>query len=316
MMVPMADAADLLLHHGPSSRRPRRRFQRALLAWYAASGRHLRIRTSRAPWPVLVSEVMAQQTQVARVDEAWEAFMARFPTPLALAVASPADVLRAWQGLGYYRRAILLHRTARLIVEQHAGVVPGTLAELEALPGVGPYTSRAVAALAYGQPVAAVDTNVRRVLGRLLGRELPPRELQSAADALVAREDPAAWTHATMELGATTCRSRTPDCPACPVRRWCASADAPGGGWNVGQARGGTTAGSPVRPPFEHTTRWLRGRIVARLRDLDEGAWGSPPQRLGRHGPEQVASAIAALRGEGLLEQRADGKVRLPSGVP
>ena len=137
---------------------------RALLAWYRPRARALRIRSTRDPWAILVAEVMSQQTQIARVDEAWVHFMRRFPTPRRLARSSQADVLRAWAGLGYNKRALALWRAAGIIETEHAGQVPRELADLESLPGVGPYTARAVASVAYGQPVAAVDTNVRRVL--------------------------------------------------------------------------------------------------------------------------------------------------------
>ena len=143
----------------------------AILAWYAARGRTLPFRDTTDPYAILVSEAMAQQTQAARAGEAWTRFMATFPTVESLADAPPADVLRAWQGLGYNRRAINLQRAARIIVDEHGGRVPSDLASLEALPGVGPYTARAVAALAFGIPVGAVDTNVRRVLGRVVAGE-------------------------------------------------------------------------------------------------------------------------------------------------
>jgi A/G-specific adenine glycosylase len=282
-----------------------------VLTWYREHGRALRIRSTRAAWPVLVSEVMAQQTQIARVDVAWVGFMARFPTPEALAEASTFDVLLAWRGLGYNRRALALQRAARVIMERHAGRVPDTVADLEALPGIGPYTARAVAALAFGRPVAAVDTNVRRVLDRLAGVELEPRTLQAVADGLVAGHDPAAWTHAVMELGAVVCRAKRPGCDACPARPWCASADA------VVPA---TNAVGPVmkarrRPEasFEQSTRWLRGRIVALLAEQEKGAWAALPTAMGSHGPERIAAAVAALQQEGLVEGRSDGLVRLPS---
>lgn len=296
--------------------------QDALLAWYRIAARPLRIRTTREPWPVLVAEVMAQQTQIARVELVWAAFLERFPTPSALADATPADVLRAWAGLGYNRRALNLQRAARAIVVDHDGRVPDGVEALERLPGVGPYTARAVAALAYGRPVAAIDTNVRRVLGRLVGQPMTPRQLQTTADGLVAREDPATWTHASMELGATVCRASRPLCGTCPLRRWCATG---------GQALGSTprtaptdptprtAAGdlplrkAPASPPFEETTRWLRGRIVACLREVEDAAWVSLPETLGGHGPERIAAAADAMRREGLIEQRADGFVRLPS---
>lgn len=281
-------------------------FQAALLAWYRPRARPLSIRATTDPWAILVAEVMAQQTQIARVDEAWVSFMRRYPTPRSLAEASTAAVLRAWSGLGYNRRAVNLQAAASLIVADHGGRVPGSVDALEALPGVGPYTARAVAALAFGQPVAAVDTNVRRVVSRVLGGGLAARALQARADSLVPPADAAAWTHATMDLGATICRARRPSCGECPVSRWCASA-----------GRVGVPAARPAGAtdvPFERTSRWLRGRIVAFLRDLDDGTWGHLPDEFGPHGESEISVAVLALEREGLLERSPDGAVRLPSG--
>ena len=199
-------------------------FQAAVLDWYASDGRQLPFRGTTDPYLVLVSEAILQQTQVSRGGPAWQAFVARFPTVQALAAATPADVLRAWQGLGYNRRAINLQRTARIVVEELGGHFPTAVAELERLPGVGPYTARAVASIAYGRPVGAVDTNVRRVIGRVVAGDpgaLAPGDLQAIADRLVAVDRPADWTHALMDLGSTVCRPRDPRCDACPVRRQC-----------------------------------------------------------------------------------------------
>ena len=199
-------------------------FQFALATWYAQHGRRLCFRDSVDAWGVLVSEVMLQQTQVARVEPAWLAFMARFPTAGVLAAATPADALRAWTGLGYNRRALNLWRAAVAIVERHGGDVPRTVDELRALPGVGGYTARAVAAIAFGQPVAAVDTNVRRVIGRVRwGHAAPPPDdaLQAAADTLVDTAQPDRWTHAVMDIGATICRPRNPACDLCPLSGTC-----------------------------------------------------------------------------------------------
>jgi len=281
-----------------------RRFQAALLRWYGPRARPLRIRATREPWPVLVSEIMSQQTQISRVDEAWVAFMQRYPAPRDLARASTADVLRAWAGLGYNRRALNLQRAAAAIVAEHAGRVPASVDGLEALPGVGPYTARAVAAIAFSQPVAAVDTNVRRVVTRLIGEALTPRRLQDEADRLVASDDPATWTHASMELGATVCVARNPRCGDCPVADWCVSA---------GRVEVPARRTRSADPAFELTTRWLRGRIIAQLRALDGEAWGRLPATIGAHDSEQVESAVVALQQEGLLERRPDGAVRLPS---
>lgn len=282
-----------------------RRFQAALSGWYRPRARPLRIRSSTDPWAILVAEVMAQQTQIARVDQAWVEFMARYATPHDLAHAATADVLRSWAGLGYNRRAVNLQRAAFAISGQHGGRVPADIEALEALPGVGPYTARAVAATAFGQPVAPVDTNVRRVVSRLVGRRLTPSRLQAEADALVDRTDPAAWTHASMDLGATICRARQPRCGECPVSQWCASA----GRVETPERRPPGAAGVP----FEQTTRWLRGRIVERLRDLDEDAWLQLPEVIGSHGATPICDAVAGLERDGLVERRADGAVRLPS---
>mgnify|MGYP001817588935 CR=1 FL=1 len=280
-------------------------FQRALVAWYGPRARPLRIRTTREPWAILVSEVMAQQTQIARVDEAWVGFMRRYPTPGALAAASTAEVLRAWAGLGYNRRALNLQRAAAAIEADHEGRIPRSLEELEALPGVGPYTARAVAAIAFGQPVAAVDTNVRRVVTRLIAHEPKPARLQEVADALVDLADPATWTHASMELGATVCVARAPRCGECPLAAWCASA---------GQVETPPRRRVTAEPAFDRTSRWLRGRIIERLRRLDDGAWETLPPAMGVHDGDDIEAAFTALQREGMLERRPDGAVRLPSG--
>jgi A/G-specific adenine glycosylase len=284
----------------------------AILAWYAASGRRLAFRGSTDAYAILVSEAMAQQTQVARVGEAWTRFMVQFPTVEALASATPADVLRAWQGLGYNRRALALWRAARKIVDEHDGRVPADLAELEALPGVGPYTARAVAAIAFGMPVGAVDTNVRRVLGRVAigdADALAAAELQRLADATVPPDMPATWTHAVMDLGATVCRPAQPACLECPARPWCRF------------ARSEPRVASGARPrrtptPFPSTSRWLRGRILDRLRGAPDGVWVELDGAIGTHDADAVARAGRALASEGLLEVAVDDPDRLRARLP
>ena len=249
--------------------------QGALLGWHARHGRSLRFRGTTDAWLVLVSEVMAQQTQIGRVEIAWGSFIRLFPTPAVCAEAPLADVLRAWSGLGYNRRALNLHRAAQVIVADHGGRVPSDIAALQSLPGVGPYTARAGAAIAFGRPVAAGDTNIRRVVGRLLGAaDASPRDLQSAADTLVDPTDPAAWTHAAMDLGASVCVARVPRCGACPLSAWCATAETRA-----------ATDGSPM------------------------------PEALGSHDAASIASAVDALVRDGLVERRSDGAMRLPSGT-
>jgi A/G-specific adenine glycosylase len=235
--------------------------------------------------------------------------MALFPTVAALAAAAPADVLRAWQGLGYNRRALNLWRAARRIVDEFGGRVPSDLGDLQILPGVGPYTARAVAAIGFGVPVGAVDTNVRRVLGRIVAGDaalLSTGDLQAVADAAVPPDQPGAWTHALMDLGAMVCKPRRPECSACPARPWCrfaAETEARPDGPPARHVQ-------PVRPgraretaaPFRTTSRWLRGRILDRLREAPNGSWVTLAGPIGDHDPDAVHVAVHALATEGLVE--------------
>ena len=302
---------------GARRRRPGR-FGRSVLDWYDANGRALTFRSTSDPWAILVSEVMLQQTQVARVEPAWRAFLTRFPTPAVLASAAPAGVLQAWVGLGYNRRALALQRAAIIIIDRHGGAVPDDVAALERLPGPGPYTARAVAAIAYGRPVGAVDVNVRRVLARLAGIDggSPDRAtVQRLADSLVPSGRPADWTHALMDLGATICRPRAPRCPSCPVRTWCRSSESPAErGDTDGVGADLPRAATVARAPFESTSRWLRGRIVRDLSRIQIGAWTAINSPIGDHDETAVTRALAALEADGLVERRPDGRVRLPSG--
>ncbi|HEY5436121.1 MAG TPA: hypothetical protein VIK13_12880 [Candidatus Limnocylindrales bacterium] len=291
----------------------------AVLAWYEATGRPLAFRATSDPYAVLVSELMAQQTQALRAAESWTAWMVRFPTVLALAEAPVAEVLRAWAGLGYNRRAVALHRAARVIVEEHGGEVPASVPELEALPGVGPYTARAVAAIAFGMPVGAVDTNVRRVLGRLVagGAEgFTPASMQALADAVVPAGRAGAWTHALMDVGARVCKPAKPLCADCPASTWCryAAGERPVGERPAAAEVSGAGDRRP-HPRFETTNRWLRGRILKQARDADNEAWIPYVEPIGVHGAHAVREAVAALASEGMLEAReaADGpEARLP----
>ena len=283
----------------------------ALLAWYEPRRAAFPWRVGAGAYGVLVSEVMLQQTQVSRVVPAWTRFMAEFPDPAALAAAPLADVLRAWKGLGYNRRAAALWRAAGVIVAEHGGEVPGDPAALRRLPGVGAYTAAAVAACAFGVPVAAVDTNLRRVVARVrLGcspEEAGEAELRAAAAGWVDRGDPGAWNQALMDLGREVCRA-VPRCASCPLRRACRFRHATG----TGRARAARR-----QAPFEGSSRQLRGRIIDALRDAPSltvaelaGRWGEPPSR--------VAGAVGALAAEGLvragpaaLAGRPGGRVRL-----
>jgi A/G-specific adenine glycosylase len=292
--------------------------QRAILAWYDAHGRSLPFRGTRDPYAILVSEVMAQQTQIGRVGEAWSRFMTTFPTIEVLAAASPADVLRAWRGLGYNRRALNLSRAARAVVTEHGGVMPVSVEGLQRLPGIGPYTARAVAAIAFGTRVGAVDTNVRRVLGRsLLGEAdgVGQAQLQRLADASVPRGRPADWTHALMDVGSTFCKPARPDCGACPARAWCRfAAAATSGAAGSGAAKRRQAAGPPA--PFASTTRWLRGRILDRLRAADGENWLQLDAPIGDHDEARVADSLRTLAADGLVELHPGASLaaRLPLG--
>ncbi len=201
--------------------------RRRLLAWYAANRRDLPWRRTSDPYAIWVSEVMLQQTRVAVVAERFRAFLARFPTVGALARAREEDVLALWSGLGYYRRARMLHKAAQFVGNQHAGCLPRSAQELRSLPGVGAYTAAAIASIAFGEPVAVVDGNVQRVLCRLMrwdaGKSGTPlkRKVENVAAQLVDPEQPGDFNQAMMELGATVCLPRNPQCPACPLRPHC-----------------------------------------------------------------------------------------------
>ncbi|MBF8290296.1 MAG: A/G-specific adenine glycosylase [Chloroflexi bacterium] len=298
----------------------------AILAWFAVRGRDLAFRATADPYAILVSEAMAQQTQAARAADYWSRFLVEFPTVQALAESTPAAVLRAWRGLGYNRRALALRQAAIAIVRDHGGAVPDELEALECLPGVGPYTARAVAALAFGRRVGAVDVNVRRVLSRAIGGSLEAfgtAELQRIADASVPADQPGVWTHALMDVGATFCRARAPRCGGCPAQPWCQAAP------SFASPRGQDTPVSPAAPEspvtaphaareapvaFETTSRWLRGRLLDLLRDSPDGAWATLPAAMGSHGTSAIAAAFSAMVAEGLAERHpADPwQARLP----
>ncbi len=262
----------------------------AILSWYAAVRRDLPWRRTRDPYRILVSEVMLQQTQVARVVPYYEAFLARFPSERALADAPAADVLRLWSGLGYNRRALALQAAVRVVAD--AGW-PRDVEGLRALPGVGPYTAAAVASFAFGVQAAAVDTNVRRVVERLDRRRRRPSELGRRADALLPPGAAADWNQALMELGATVCTARAPACESCPA----AACRSRGRTLLEGVRR----TGERIR--FEDTDRFVRGRIVAAL------ALGEPlPSGLE---PARFERALAGLARDGLVVREGED-VRLP----
>lgn len=288
---------------------------RVITAWGTADGRtsrrpELPWRSTRDPWAVLVSEIMAQQTQVGRVAPVFRRFLDRFPDPPACAAAPLGDVLRAWQGMGYNRRARHLHLAAAVMVDEHRGRVPATLDALLALPGVGPYTARAVLAFAFEQDIGVVDTNAGRVLARAVaGRRLAVGETQQVVDAMVPDGNGWAFGQALLDLGATVCRGPVPACARCPIRRrcrWAARGRPP-----PDPARG--SAGVSVRQSrFEGSDRQGRGRLLDALR-LGPVAPGALPSVLGWPDDRRRARRVAdALVSEGLAERDATGTFRLP----
>lgn len=267
----------------------------AVLAWGLPRLRELPWRTIRDPWRILVAEVMLQQTQARRVIPAWQAFCAAYPTPSACASASLGDVLRRWHGLGYPRRARNLHDAATTMVARHGGQVPDDLDALLALPGVGPYTARAVLAFAYERDVAVVETNIARVLARLGGERLTPKRVQALADSLVPHGDGWAWNQALMDLGATVCRP-VPRCSGCPIEPSC--------GWQrSGHAppdpADGSAGVSTRQAPYDGSARQARGAV---LRALATG-----PQPAAAFDPVIVATLVTDR-----LVVRAGPHLRLP----
>lgn len=197
------------------------RFRPALLGWYDQNRRDLPWRRTRNPYAIWLSEIMLQQTRVAAVLEHYRIFLERFPSVAALAAAPEDAVLAAWSGLGYYRRARMLHQCAREIVARRGGCFPENSEELRKLPGIGPYTAAAIASIAFGEPVAVVDGNVERVLKRVTGSNLTAPQCWERSQELLSKSRPGDFNQAMMELGATVCLPQEPRCLACPVRQWC-----------------------------------------------------------------------------------------------
>lgn len=283
----------------------RRQAQRALLEWFRTNGPRYPWRaTERDPYAVLVSEVMLQQTQVSRVAEAFPPFIERFPDARALAVASRAEALRAWGGLGYSRRAVALQDASRSIVRDHGGEVPSEVASLIALPGIGPYTASAVASIAFGVPVAAVDTNARKVMSRLaFGREpgeVPTADIVEAAGKWLPHGAPGDWNQAVMNLGRVVCRP-TPHCDVCPLSEACRF-----------RASGRPVSPSGRRQPaFEGSMRQARGGVLRELRDRDRAATiQAIAAALGFPVP-RVDLAVHALERDGMVQRTESGRVRL-----
>lgn len=281
-----------------------------LIDWFDDVARDLPWRRPECTgWGVLVSEIMLQQTPVARVQPIWEQWMARWPVPSALAAESQGEVLRAWGKLGYPRRALRLHQAAAVIAAEHGDVMPEDVDTLLALPGIGAYTARAVAAFAYGRRVPVVDTNVRRVIARAVhgagdaGPASTTRDLADAQALLPENEARAArYSAALMELGALVCTARSPRCTDCPVVAECA--------W---QRAGRPAYNGPAKPvqKFAGTDRQVRGLLLDVLRGTVHPV---PKATLDQVWPEagQRDRCLDSLLVDGLVEQTGDGRFALP----
>jgi A/G-specific adenine glycosylase len=294
----------------------------SLLDWYRVHGRaHLPWRQTRDPYRVLVSEFMLQQTQVDRVIPLYEAFIAAFPDFAALAAAEAGDAVRLWRGLGYNSRAMRLHALAHAVVEKHGGVLPSDREALLALPGIGPYTASAVRAFAFELDDVALDTNIRRIAHRTgYGLEHPrlatDAELDARARAALEPGTAHDWNSAMMDVGATICTARAPKCLLCPLRAGCVAAPVDAAQL-AALARSASRRSPQESIPFERTTRFLRGRIVDRLRDVPRGeamhvddliaflAAIVPADRL-----EEIPVIADALERDGMIE-RVKGALRL-----
>lgn len=291
-----------------------------LVAWFEGNGRDLPWRRTRDPWCVLVSEVMLQQIQVRRAVPFYLSFLERFPTVGALAAAPLSEAIKVWGDLGRYRRVVNLHRTARIVVGEHAGRIPSDPKELVKLPGIGPYTAGAVACFAFEERATFLDTNMRRVLHRLFfGPEVPEkgaseREVLSVAAALVPEgQDSWKWNQAIMELGALVCKARKPGCESCPVADVCRARE------EIGAA----LAGVPRRPKaeaarrYEDSNRFLRGRVLAQLREApDEGLTLRELGASLREGEDAawILPAVRSLEKDGLATTHEPDRTR-PAAV-
>ena len=277
-----------------------------VVAWFGENARDLPWRSAACtPWGVLVSEVMLQQTPVVRVEPLWRAWMQRWPDPTALAAAGTADVLRAWDRLGYPRRALRLHECARTVTERHDGLLPEDEAGLLALPGIGPYTAAAVVAFAHGRRSVVVDTNIRRVLARTVdGKALPGPTLTTAetrrAASVVPHDDAGAarWSAAVMELGALVCTARAPLCTSCPVAHLCR--------WRLDGSPPDALGSARRRQAWQGTDRQLRGQVMASLRSSPRPV---PETGLAAGWPQDARERVlAGLVADGLAVREGDGR--------
>jgi A/G-specific adenine glycosylase len=262
-------------------------FRRQLLAWYDEHARDLPWRESRDPYRVWLSEIMLQQTRVAAVIAHYREFLRRFPTIEKLATAREASVLAAWSGLGYYRRARMLHAAAKVVAREYEGKFPETMEGLRELPGIGRYTAAAIASIALGKPVAVVDGNVERVLQRLSGKQLAGEELWEAAGGFLDLKRPGDFNQAMMELGATVCTPRAPACLMCPVIDLCAAR---------GEVATSTKAMPQIRREIHYALHCRDGEVflVQRANDVSlmPGMWEFPEI----HGANAASTPVFTLR--------------------
>lgn len=266
-----------------------------LLEWADANRRDLPWRATRDPWSIHVSEVMLQQTQVDRVVPKYHAFLDRFPTVGECAAGDAAGVIRLWDGLGYNRRALNLHRAACMVVADFDGRYPTTLAELLSLPGVGPYTGRAIMTFAYEADTGVVDTNVGRTLARLVGRKLDAKEAQTLADDLVPDGLSWVWNQAMFDLGAQVCGKRNPTCEVCPLFDAC--------GWQ-GNGDDPAVASAGVSAPqsrFDGSDRQGRGKLVRALRSADRIRSDAGSIMGWPEDPERTERVVAGLLADGMV---------------
>ena len=272
------------------------------MVWGAEHLRDLPWRRTRNPWFVLVAEVMLQQTQIDRVLSKWPAFLEEFPTATSCALAPTSEVVKQWEGMGFNRRAVLLHQAAKSIKDNHGGEVPLEIDELLLLPGVGPYTARAILAFAYEQDSAVVDTNVGRVLARWTGHRLKPAEAQELADRSVPLGEGGAWNQAVLDFGSMVCRSKNPKCEKCPIHSSCSWQ-----GIGVDPAKGSAGV-SGTQSRFEGSDRQGRGKLVAALRkkpikksELAEiMGWPLDPKRAERVASTVISDGLATSEGDTL----------------
>ncbi len=284
----------------------------ALLSWFDENARDLPWRRTRDPWSILVSEVMLQQIQVKRAIPFYERFLKRFPTVRALAEAPLSDAIRVWGDLGRYRRVVNLHRTARIVVEDHGGQIPSDPDALLKLPGIGPYTAGAVACFAYERDVPFYDTNMHRVLHRVFfGPDVPaatakPKEVTDLAAGLVPPGRGWAWNQAVMEFGALRCTARRPACEGCPLHDHCKARP------KIHKALAGLPRAErdASGPKYEDTNRYLRGRVLARLRE-EANPGGLPLPELARLLREN-ATDVEPVRLKAVVESlERDGLARV-----